>query len=162
MNPRARVAAASRIVVKVGSSSLTRPGGGLDAERIATLVECLADRRRAGHQVVLVSSGAIATGFPALGLGSRPRDLATAQAAASVGQGMLIAQYSTEFAKHGIIVGQILLTAQDVTRRTHYRNAQRTLFRLLELGVNATGAFARDRLVQPIFSRRQHGATFAR
>ncbi|MSO26976.1 MAG: glutamate 5-kinase [Candidatus Nanopelagicales bacterium] len=129
------VASAARIVVKVGSSSLTKRGGGLDAERIADLVTQLAARHAAGHQVVLVSSGAIATGFPALGLTTRPRDLATQQAAASVGQGMLVAQYSSEFAKHGITVGQVLLTAQDVTRRSHYRNAQRTLFRLLEMGV---------------------------
>lgn len=135
MNARGMVASAARIVVKVGSSSLTRRGGGLDAERIADLVAQLAARRAAGHQVVLVSSGAIATGFPALGLTARPRDLATQQAAASVGQGMLVAQYSNEFAKHSITVGQVLLTAQDVTRRSHYRNAQRTLFRLLEMGV---------------------------
>lgn len=132
---RGQVAAAERIVVKVGSSSLTKRGGGLDDERIVDLVAQLAARRAAGHQVVLVSSGAIATGFPALGLTTRPRDLATQQAAASVGQGMLIARYSAEFAKHGITVGQVLLTAQDVTRRSHYRNAQRTLFRLLEMGV---------------------------
>ena len=135
LDARGQVAAAERIVVKVGSSSLTKRGGGLDDERIVDLVAQLAARRAAGHQVVLVSSGAIATGFPALGLTTRPRDLATQQAAASVGQGMLIARYSAEFAKHGITVGQVLLTAQDVTRRSHYRNAQRTLFRLLEMGV---------------------------
>ena len=135
LNARELVATAERIVVKVGSSSLTKRGGGLDDERIVDLVALLAARRAAGHQVVLVSSGAIATGFPALHLTTRPRDLATQQAAASVGQGMLIARYSNEFAKYGITVGQVLLTAQDVTRRSHYRNAQRTLFRLLEMGV---------------------------
>jgi glutamate 5-kinase len=95
----------------------------------------IAERRKAGHQVVLVSSGAIATGFPTLGLKRRPRDLATQQAAASVGQGMLIAQYSVAFARHGLTVGQVLVTAEDVIRRSQYRNAQRTLFRLLDLGV---------------------------
>ena len=132
---RAQIASAARIVVKVGSSSLTRPGGGLDVDRIEALVNEIAARRTAGHQVVLVSSGAIATGFPALGLKRRPRDLATQQAAASVGQGMLVAQYSIAFARHGLTVGQVLVTAEDVIRRSQYRNAQRTLFRLLDLGV---------------------------
>ncbi len=132
---RARIASAPRIVVKVGSSSLTKAGGGLDIERIDALVEQIAARRTAGHQVVLVSSGAIATGFPPLGLKRRPRDLATQQAAASVGQGILVAQYSSAFGRHGLTVGQVLVTADDVIRRSHYRNAQRTLFRLLDLGV---------------------------
>lgn len=132
---RRGISQAQRIVVKVGSSSLTRHGGGLDLERIESLVAQIAARRASGHQVVLVSSGAIATGFPALGLKRRPRDLATQQAAASVGQGMLVAQYSHSFAAHGLTVGQVLVTADDVIRRSHYRNAQRTLFRLLDLGV---------------------------
>ncbi|MHB1163811.1 MAG: glutamate 5-kinase [Candidatus Nanopelagicales bacterium] len=132
---RARIASAERVVVKVGSSSLTRPGGGIDVPRIEALVAQIAARRRAGHQVVLVSSGAIATGFPALGITRRPRDLATQQAAASVGQGMLVARYSAAFGQHGLTVGQVLVTAEDVIRRSQYRNAQRTLFRLLDLGV---------------------------
>jgi glutamate 5-kinase len=132
---RRAISCASRVVVKIGSSSLTRREGGVDSEAISRLVRCLAQRRDLGHQVVLVSSGSIATGFPVLGLSRRPRDLATQQASASVGQGMLIAEYSRQFAGHGVTVGQVLLTADDVTRRSHYRNAQRTLFRLLELGV---------------------------
>lgn len=132
---RGAIASASRIVVKVGSSSLTRRDGGINEDAITNLVAQLAKRRALGHQVVLVSSGSIAAGFPVLGLTSRPRDLATQQASASVGQGMLIAQYSTAFAEFGLTVGQVLLTAEDVTRRAHYGNAQRTLFRLLELGV---------------------------
>ena len=132
---RARIAEASRVVVKVGSSSLTRHGGGIDVDRIDALVSRIAARRSAGHQVVLVSSGAIATGFPTLGLTRRPRDLATQQAAASVGQGMLVAEYSRAFGGHGLTVGQVLVTADDVVRRSHYRNAQRTLFRLLDLGI---------------------------
>ena len=135
MSPRAQIAGAHRLVVKIGSSSLTRRSGGLDPVRIDALVDDIAARVRAGHQVVLVSSGAIATGFPTLGIARRPRDLATQQASASVGQGMLIAAYSQAFARHGLVVGQVLLTADDVIRRTQYRNAQRTLFRLLELGV---------------------------
>ena len=132
---RSRIADASRVVVKIGSSSLTRPEGGVDAVRIAALAGAIAARRAAGGQVVLVSSGAIATGFPTLGLPARPRDLATQQASASVGQGMLIAAYTAAFAQHGLLVGQVLLTADDLMRRAHYRNAQRTLFRLLDLGV---------------------------
>ncbi len=132
---RADIAGAHRIVVKVGSSSLTRPGGGLDVDRIAELVAQIAARRTAGHQVVLVSSGAIAAGFPRLGLKRRPRDLATQQAAASVGQGMLLAQYSAAFSAFDLTVGQVLVTADDVIRRSNYRNAQRTLFRLLDLGI---------------------------
>jgi glutamate 5-kinase len=126
---------ASRVVVKVGSSSLTRPDGGVDSARVSALVEALAARRAAGSEVVLVSSGAIAAGLEPLGLARRPRDLATQQAAASVGQGLLVAQYTAAFARHGLGVGQVLLTAEDVIRRSHYANARRTLYRLLQLGV---------------------------
>ena len=135
MSARSAVGTASRVVVKVGSSSLTLSGGGVDVERVRELVNVIGARVRAGSQVVLVSSGAIATGFPRLGLQRRPRDLATQQAAASVGQGLLLSQYSLAFAEHGITVGQVLLTADDMTRRSHYRNAQRTLEKLLEMGV---------------------------
>jgi glutamate 5-kinase len=128
------VAAARRVVVKVGSSSITDDGR-IDEGRIAALAEVLAVRVRAGSQVVLVSSGAIAAGLAPLRLARRPRDLATQQAAASVGQGLLVAVYAAAFARHGIQAGQILLTADDLMRRAHYRNAQRTLDRLLELGV---------------------------
>jgi glutamate 5-kinase len=131
---RAVVTRAARVVVKVGSSSLTTKGG-LDAARIDALVDALGARLGAGVEIVLVSSGAIATGIGPLGLTRRPRDLATQQAAASVGQGLLLAHYTGAFARHGRTVGQVLLTAEDVTRRAHYRNAQRTLYRLLELGV---------------------------
>ena len=132
---RADVAAATRVVVKVGSSSLTTADGAVDGRRIAGLTEVLVGRVRAGGQAVLVSSGAIASGLAPLGLPRRPRDLATQQAAASVGQGLLMARYSAAFAAHGVQAGQILLTADDLMRRAHYRNAQRTLGRLLELGI---------------------------
>lgn len=132
---RRQIAAASRLVVKVGSSSLASASGGLDRPRLDGLVDALAGRGGEGKQVVLVSSGAIAAGLAPLGLTRRPRDLATLQAAASVGQGSLLAAYSESFARHGLRVGQVLLTAEDVMRRAHYRNAQRTLERLLALGV---------------------------
>jgi glutamate 5-kinase len=132
---RPEIAAAARVVVKVGSSSLTTAAGEIADEAIAALAAALAARQGAGSQVVLVSSGAIASGLAPLGLTRRPSDLATQQAAASVGQGLLIARYTAAFAQHGIRTGQVLLSADDLMRRTHYRNAQRTLDRLLELGV---------------------------
>ncbi|WP_029289053.1 glutamate 5-kinase [Cellulomonas sp. HZM] len=141
---------AARVVVKVGSSSLTGPDGRLDPDRLRALVDVLAARRAAGGQVVLVSSGAIAAAIGPLGLGSRPRDLATQQAAASVGQGLLVAHYTRAFADHGLRVGQVLLTADDTVRRTHYRNAHRALQRLLDLGVvpviNENDAVATDEI----------------
>src|SRR5262249_39516453 len=103
--------------------------------RIADLAAALANRVRDGGQVLLVSSGAIAAGMAPLGLRKRPRDLATQQAAASVGQGLLIARYTAAFAAHGLGTGQVLLTADDLMRRGHYRNAQRPVAGLLELGM---------------------------
>jgi glutamate 5-kinase len=132
---RPDVAASPRTVVKIGSSSLTTPDGAIDDARIAALTAALAARVHGGGQVLLVSSGAIAAGMAPLGLRKRPRDLATQQAAASVGQGLLIARYTAAFAAHGLGTGQVLLTADDLMRRGHYRNAQRTLDRLLELGM---------------------------
>jgi len=129
------MAEADRVVVKVGSSSLTGEDGRLDVVALRALVDVLAARRAAGGQVVLVTSGAIAAGLGPLGLTQRPRDLATAQATASVGQGILVARYAEAFAAHDLRVGQVLLTAEDTVRRGHYRNAQRALERLLDLGV---------------------------
>ncbi len=167
-SPWETIGRARRVVVKVGSSSLTRrsrgggsraasaagstPGpaiesgdaagsavmagvsAGIDVQRVSALVDSLAGGRP-DAELVLVSSGAIATGIAPLGLRRRPRDLASAQAAASVGQGILMAHYHDAFGRHGRTVGQVLLTADDLIRRAHYRNAQRTLERLLELGV---------------------------
>jgi glutamate 5-kinase len=132
---RPDIAGSPRTVVKIGSSSLTTKTGAIDDTRIAALADAMAARINSGHQVLLVSSGAIATGMAPLGLTKRPRDLATQQAAASVGQGLLIARYTMAFRKNGLGVGQVLLTADDLMRRAHYRNAQRTLDRLLELGL---------------------------
>ena len=135
LSDRAGIAEASPVVVKVGSSSLTTARGGIDDDRIAALADALAARAHGGGQVVLVSSGAIAAGLAPLGLPRRPRDLATQQAAASVGQGLLVARYTAAFGRHGVRTGQVLLSADDLMRRAHYRNAQRTLSRLLELGI---------------------------
>ncbi|MCL3836456.1 glutamate 5-kinase [Aeromicrobium duanguangcaii] len=124
-----------RVVLKVGSSSLTTPDGHLDPDRIGTVVDAVVTVRARGDEVVLVSSGAIAAGLGPLGLPNRPRDLPTQQAAAAVGQRALIAHYSEAFAAAGLTVGQVLLTVEDVTRRSHYRNARQTFAKLLELGV---------------------------
>ena len=135
MTSRTDIVNARRIVIKVGSSSLTTRQGGIDETRLRDLVQIVAGHMQSGTEVVLVSSGAIAAGLAPLGLQSRPTDLATQQAAASVGQSLLVTQYASGFAEYGITVGQVLLTASDVVRRAQYRNAQRGLQRLLDLGV---------------------------
>ena len=133
---RVQITSAKRIVIKIGSSSLTgKAGSQLDEAAVEKLVSVVAACKVRGAEVVVVSSGAIAAGLAPLGLASRPKDLATQQAAASVGQGLLIAQYTKSFAKHTITASQVLLTTEDVVRRAHYQNAQRTLYRLLQLGV---------------------------
>ncbi|GAA0908270.1 glutamate 5-kinase [Streptomyces thermoalcalitolerans] len=142
---------ARRIVVKVGSSSLTTASGGLDADRVDALVDVLGAAHGGGDkEIVLVSSGAIAAGLAPLGLRRRPRDLARQQAAASVGQGLLVARYTASFARYGIRVGQILLTSDDTSRRAHHRNASRTLDKLLAMGalpiVNENDTVATDEI----------------
>ncbi|HEU5266077.1 MAG TPA: glutamate 5-kinase [Jatrophihabitans sp.] len=134
MPVREDVATARRTLVKIGSSSLTTHGR-LDPPRLDAIVDAVAARVATGRQVVLVSSGAIAAGIGPLRLKARPRDLATQQAAASVGQLLLVERYAASFARFGLRVGQVLLTADDLHRRGHYRNADRTLERLLALGV---------------------------
>ncbi len=127
---RTKVAEARRIVVKIGSSALTSLVGGLDVDRLDLLADAVEARMRAGTDVVVVSSGAIGAGIAPLGLTKRPRDLATKQAAASVGQLALAHAWGTSFARYDRTVGQVLLTAEDIARRTNHRNAQRTLDRL--------------------------------
>ena len=132
---RAAIGRARRVVVKVGSSSLSVPGNGLDRQRLADLVEALAGAHAAGRDIVLISSGAIAAGLTPLGLRHRPTDLAHQQAAAAVGQGLLMQAYAEEFGHRGVQVGQVLLTVDDVTRQANYRNALRTLGTLVRMGV---------------------------
>lgn len=133
---REEVLKAKRVVLKVGSSSLTgSAGAGLDLSAVDQLVDAVAVLKKRGVEVLVVSSGAIAAGLAPLGLTARPKDLATQQAAASVGQGLLIYRYTESFARHGITASQVLITSDDVIRRSHYRNAQRTFDRLLALGV---------------------------
>ncbi|MDR2703725.1 MAG: glutamate 5-kinase [Cellulomonadaceae bacterium] len=128
------VAGAHRIVVKVGSSSLTGADGFLDELALQNLVTALAKKAKTS-QMVLVTSGAVAAGLRPLGYEKRPADIASVQAAASVGQVNLVAAYANAFARHGLLIGQVLLTADDTVRRRRYDNAQRALTCLLEQGV---------------------------
>jgi len=131
---RSAVTNAKRVVIKIGSSSLTgSAGSALDSTSVSKIVDLVAQLRARGSEVVLVSSGAIAAGLAPLGLTSRPKDLATQQAAASVGQGLLIAKYNENFSRHKLVSSQVLLTTEDVVRRSHYQNAQQTLNKLLSL-----------------------------
>lgn len=132
---RPEIGDAARVVVKVGSSSLATPNGVLDQNRLYALVDVLAEQVRAGRQIVLVTSGAVAAGIGPMGLPGRPKALAIQQAAASVGQGLLLAHYTDRFRSHGITVGQVLLTSADLTRRAHYSNARHTLECLLSFDV---------------------------
>lgn len=133
---RSEVTNAKRIVIKVGSSSLTgSAGAGLDSAAVDRLVDAVASARARKIDVLVVTSGAIAAGLAPLGLKSRPKELELQQAAASVGQGLLMYRYTESFARYSITASQVLLTSEDIVRRSHYRNAQRTLERLLSLGV---------------------------
>ncbi|WP_149361448.1 glutamate 5-kinase [Lolliginicoccus suaedae] len=133
MSIRATIAGARSVVVKVGSSAITTVEGGLVTERIDALVDAFEARMRLGSDLVVVSSGAVGAGIAPLGLRKRPQDLATKQAAASVGQLALVQAWGASFARYGRTVGQVLLTADDIARRAQHRNAQRTLDRLRAL-----------------------------
>ncbi|MCV6970642.1 glutamate 5-kinase [Mycobacterium bohemicum] len=130
---RDAIRAARSLVVKVGTNALTTPSGLFDAGRLAGLADAIEARMKAGTDVVIVSSGAIAAGLEPLGLTRRPKDLATKQAAASVGQVALVNAWSAAFARYGRTVGQVLLTAHDISMRAQHTNAQRTLDRLRAL-----------------------------
>src|SRR4051794_23624450 len=130
---RNAVRTARSVVVKVGTTALTTSSGVFDAGRLASLVEAIEARMKAGSDVVIVSSGAIAAGIEPLGLSRRPTDLATKQAAASVGQVALVNAWSAAFGRYQRTVGQVLLTAHDIAMRVQHNNAQRTLDRLRSL-----------------------------
>jgi glutamate 5-kinase len=130
---RDAVRAARSVVVKIGTTALTTKSGLFDAGRLAKLVDAIEARMKAGSDVVIVSSGAIAAGIEPLGLNRRPTDLATKQAAASVGQVALVNAWSAAFARYDRTVGQVLLTAHDISMRVQHTNAQRTLNRLRSL-----------------------------
>lgn len=124
-----------RIVVKIGSSSLTNSKGQIDQEKISDHTAAIAELRDAGHEVLLVSSGAVAAGFRKLGYSSRPVTLKGKQAAAAVGQSVLIQSYNEQFSEYGIIPAQILLTRTDFSNKSRYRNAYETLTELLSRGI---------------------------
>ncbi|GKW46082.1 glutamate 5-kinase [Planococcus sp. NCCP-2050] len=124
-----------RIVVKIGSSSLTNKNGGLCLEKLQEHVEALARLKELGHDVILISSGAVAAGFTDLGYTTRPVSIVGKQAAAAVGQGQLLHAYSQEFKKHEIVSAQLLLTKQNLLAKDLYQNATATLTELLKRNV---------------------------
>jgi len=135
-----------RVVVKIGSSSLTDDHGFLRADVVASIVDQVADVRAAGHEVLLVTSGAVASGVAGLGLHQRPSDVLTLQALSAVGQPQLMAAYAQNFARHSLVSAQVLLVPHDFVNRQQYLHARNTLLRLLELGcvpiVNENDAIA--------------------
>lgn len=124
-----------RVVVKIGSSSLTNPKGELDEQKFKDHVAALATLKQLGHEVILVSSGAVAAGFRKLGYPSRPLTLKGKQAAAAVGQSVLIQAYWDEFAKYNVTPAQILLTRSDFSDKQRYKNAYETFEELLERSI---------------------------
>ena len=130
---RDAIRSARSVVVKIGTTALTTREGRFDANRLQYLVDAIEARMKGGSDVVIVSSGAIAAGIEPLGLARRPTDLATKQAAASVGQVALVNAWSAAFGHYGRTVGQVLLTAHDISMRVQHTNAQRTLDRLRAL-----------------------------
>jgi glutamate 5-kinase len=123
------------IVVKVGTATISRPQGGLNAARIRALAEELAGLQKAGWPVVLVTSGAIGAGMDRFGWQTRPTAIADKQAAAAVGQVKLMEAYEGAFAPQGVTVAQMLLTRADLEDRARYMNARQTLKALLTRGV---------------------------
>lgn len=124
-----------RIVVKIGSSSLTNSKGEIDEIKLRDHVQAIAACREQGHEIILVSSGAVAAGFSKLGYPTRPVTLKGKQAAAAVGQSLLIQSYMEEFSPYGIIPAQILLTRNDFSKKERYRNAYSTIQELLTRGI---------------------------
>lgn len=121
--------------MKAGSSSLVQESGELDPEGLERAVDHVAGMWDTGHPALLVSSGAVAAGIPALGVTGRPRDVPGLQAAAAVGQGLLMERYAAMFKGRGMVVGQVLLTKDLLANRAQYLNARNTLERMLSLGV---------------------------
>jgi glutamate 5-kinase len=139
-----------RIVVKIGTSSLTDAKGVIDSGAIAKLCHEVAAVRNAGHEVLVVSSGAVAAGVAALGLPARPTDMPTLQALSAAGQSRLMGVYNAELDRYGIVAAQVLLDPNDFIDRRQYLHARQTLFRLLSLGcvpvINENDAIASDEL----------------
>ena len=124
-----------RIVIKVGTSTLAYPTGLINIRRVEELCRVMSDLKNAGHELVLISSGAIGMGVGKLGLGKRPTDFPTKQAAAAIGQCELMYTYDKLFGEYNHTVAQILLTGADIENETRRKNFHNTMFRLLEFGV---------------------------
>ena len=122
-----------RIVIKIGTSTITHPTGRLNIRQMEALCKVLSDLKNAGNEVILVSSGAIGMGVGKLRLGKRPADVPTKQAAAAVGQCELMYTYDKLFSEYRHTVAQILLTADDIADPVRHENFQNTIQRLLEL-----------------------------
>lgn len=139
-----------RVVAKIGTSSITDQLGVIDTAFIDTMCDQLAALRTAGHEVVLVSSGAVSAGVSALGLTARPTDMPTLQAISAAGQSRLMEVYNRSLGRHGLVAAQVLLVPHDFVDRRQYLHARQTLVRLLELGcvpiVNENDAIAADEL----------------
>ena len=134
MDLREQIAGAKRIVVKLGTSSLVDESSAVSQDKIDRIVDALEARMGRGSDVIVVSSGAIAAGMAPLGLKARPKDLATKQAAAAVGQIHLAQSWGQSFARYERAIGQVLLTQSDAGVRERARNAQRTIDRLRQMG----------------------------
>lgn len=124
-----------RIVVKIGSSSLTNDHGGLSIEKLTEHVDAIAKLKNLGHEVVLISSGAVAAGFKALGYPTRPVTIAGKQSAAAVGQSLLMESYGRSFSRYEIITAQLLLTRNNFRNKEQYQNIYQTLTELLHRNV---------------------------
>ena len=140
-----------RIVVKIGTSTLAHPTGHLNIRRVEELCKIMSDIKNAGHEVILVSSGAIGMGVGKLGLRERPKDIPTKQAAAAVGQCELMYTYDKLFSEYHHIVAQLLITGDDTKNEKRHQNFTNTLNRLLELGalpiINENDTVATDEIV---------------
>ena len=139
-----------RVVAKIGTSSLTDERGVVDRAAVARLSEQTAAVRAAGHEILLVSSGAVSAGVAAVGLPARPTDMPTLQALAAAGQSRLMELYNAELARHGLVAAQVLVVPPDFVNRRQYLHARQTLQRLVELGcvpiINENDAIASDEI----------------
>jgi glutamate 5-kinase len=139
-----------RVVAKIGTASITDAKGAIERSAIAKLCDEVGDLRKQGHEVIVVSSGAVAAGVAAVGLSERPADLPTLQAISAAGQSRLVEAYNQELGRHGLVGAQLLVSAMDFIMRNQYLHLRSTINRLLELGcvpiVNENDAIANDEL----------------
>lgn len=139
-----------RVVAKIGTASITDAKGAIERSAIAKLCDEVGDLRKQGHEVIVVSSGAVAAGVAAVGLSERPADMPTLQAISAAGQSRLVQAYNQELGRHGLVGAQLLVSSMDFVTRNQYLHLRSTMNRLLELGcvpiVNENDAIANDEL----------------